>query len=180
MDAAADLLQMGSRTLKEIVSGRAGCSGDPGLRVGAGFLQGTTWPRNPACLRNKSCAVFLRFAGVRGLLARPLPLLLCILEPAESFLPSYHLPDNQNQNWQHRQSRRGELLPPFWGRVGSSESMIPPQGHLRCLEVAGPATDPIMGSARLFCAKTTFLVCPRMDGEDRAWIQTPGQLHICF
>lgn len=98
MDAAADLVQMGSRTLKEIVSGRPGCSGDPGLRVGAGFLQGKTWPRNPAWLRNKPCAVFLRFAGVRGLLAHPLPLLLCVLEPADSFLPSYHLPDNQNQN----------------------------------------------------------------------------------
>lgn len=55
-----------------------------------------------------------------------------------------------------------------------------PQGHLKCLEVAGPGTDPAMGHARLFCAKNLFLVCPCMDGEDRAWIQAPDQLLTCF
>lgn len=46
--------------------------------------------------------------------------------------------------------------------------MVPLQEHLRYLEVAGPGTDPATGPARLFCAKTTFMVCPHMVGEVRA------------
>lgn len=107
-----DFLQRGCHGLKEVFSGRPGCSREPGTRVMAGFLQGTIQTRHSEweISHVPSFSSLLMSEG-------PWHILCCILEPTESFglklLPSYPLSHNQNLNWQHMQWRGGVSAPLF-------------------------------------------------------------------